>query len=172
MILNVGCGGRSADKACYFGDVRVDVKRFPAVTILMDAHFLAFKDSVFDRIVCFEVLEHLDSPFSALKEFKRVLKHNGDVIISVPNVWYWRRVLRFLLKKHKVFDEFPDADHKQAWDVFEFCSLAYQAGFKVTDVKFVNWYPKGKRKLGILEPLLRFIPQISFYHVMFRLKTR
>jgi len=170
MILNVGCGGRARDKASYFGDVRVDIKRFPTVTVLMDAHFLAFKDSSFDRIVCFEVLEHLSSPFKALKEFRRVLKNDGDVILSVPNVWYWRRILRFLLRKKEVFDKLPETDHKQAWDVFEFNSLAYQAKFRVTDVKFLDWYPKGKRKLGILEPLLKFIPQISASHVMFRLK--
>ncbi len=114
MILNVGCGGRAYDKASYFGDVRVDIKRFPTVTVLMDAHFLAFKDSSFDRIVCFEVLEHLSSPFKALKEFRRVLKNDGDVILSVPNVWYWRRIFRFLLRKKKVFDEIPGRDHKQA----------------------------------------------------------
>lgn len=54
--------------------------------------------------------------------------------------------------------------------MLEFNCLAYQAKFKVTDVKFLDWYPKGKRKLGILEPLLRFVPQISASHVMFRLK--
>lgn len=66
MILNVGCGGRSYDKACYFEDVRIDVKRFPSVMILMDAHSLGFRGSVFDKIVCFEVLEHLDSPIRVL----------------------------------------------------------------------------------------------------------
>jgi len=172
MILNVGCGGRECDRASYFGDVRIDVKRFPSVTILMDAHFLAFRDSTFDRIVCFEVLEHLDSLFNALKEFRRVLKDDGDVIVSVPNVWYWRRILRFFMKRHEIFDEIPSTGHKQAWDVFEFSSLAYHAGFKVVNVRFLNWYPRGKHKLKILEPLLKVIPQIKFSHVMFKLKPR
>jgi len=170
MILNVGCGGRSYDKACYFGDVRIDVERFPSVMMLMDAHSLAFGDSIFDEIVCFEVLEHLDSPIKALKEFRRVLKENGEIMISVPNVWYWRRILRALIKRHEVFDEVPTADHKQAWDIHEFHNLAYQVGLKITDVKWLDWYPKGKLKLGILEPILRFLPQICFTHVILKLK--
>lgn len=170
MILNVGCGGRSSDKACYFGDVRIDVSMVPSVMILMDAHFLGFKKSIFERIVCFEVLEHLYSPLRALKEFKRVLKEDGEIIISVPNVWYWRRFFRFLIKRDEIFDERPTTDHKQAWDIYEFHNLAYQIGLKVTDVKWLDWYPKGKLKLGMLEPILKLIPQICFTHVMLRLK--
>jgi len=170
MILNAGCGGKSNDKAYYFGDVRIDLKHFPPVTALMDAHFLGFKSSIFDKIVCFEVLEHLDSPIKALREFKRVLKRDGEILISVPNVWYWRRLLRALIKQHKIFDENITIDHKQAWDVYEFHNLAYQVGFKLINVKWLDWYPKGKLKLGMLEPILKFFPQICFTHVMFKLK--
>jgi len=56
MILNVGCGGRPHDKAFYFGDLRIDVSIVPSVMILMDAHFLGLKDSIFEKVVCFEVL--------------------------------------------------------------------------------------------------------------------
>jgi len=171
-ILNVGCGGRPHDKASYFGDVRIDIRHFAPVTMLMDAHSLGFRDEVFDRIVCFEALEHLDSPVKALKEFRRILKDEGDVVISVPNVWYWRRLLRFLIKKQKALNENPYKDHRYAWDVFEFCGLAYNAGFRVTNAKWLDWYPKGKLKLGILEPFFRSIPQIAFIHVMFRLQKR
>ena len=65
----MGCGGRSHDKARYFGDVRIDVSMVPSVMILMDAHFLSLRDSIFEKVVCFEVLEHLGSPIRALKEF-------------------------------------------------------------------------------------------------------
>jgi len=169
-MLNVGCGGRSNDKACYLGDVRIDMKRLPPATMLMDAHFLGFRDSLFDRIVCFEVLEHLESPIKALKEFKRVLKENGEIIISVPNVWYWRKLLRALIKGREVFSEVLTTDHKQAWDIYEFHNLAGQIGLKVESADWLDWYPKGKLKLSILEPMLKFIPQISFTHVVFKLK--
>jgi SAM-dependent methyltransferase len=170
MILNVGCGGRPSDRACYFGDVRIDVNRVPSVMILMDAHFLGLKDSIFEKVVCFEVLEHLESPIRALKEFKRVLKEDGEIIISIPNVWYWRRFLRFLIKQNKIFDEKPTTDHKQAWDIYEFHNLAYQLGLRVTDVNWLDWYPKGRLKLGILEPVFRLIPQVCFTHVILKLK--
>lgn len=170
MILNVGCGGRPRDKACYYGDVRVDIARFPSVTALMDAHFLAFKGSVFDKIVCFEVLEHLDSPIKALKEFKRVLKADGKIMVSMPNVWYWRKIIKALIKKQEIFDEPPEVDHKQAWDVYEFHNLAYQAGLKITDVKWLNWYKK-RHKLNILDAALRVIPQIGYTHLLLELKN-
>ena len=137
MILNVGCGGKSHHKACYYGDVRIDIKKFPSVTMLMDAHSLGFKDSVFDRIVCFEVLEHLQSPFQAMKEFRRVLKNNGEIIVSIPNVWYWRRFFRTILKRYK---KVPTIDHKQAWDIQELRNLAYQVGLQITDFKWLDWY--------------------------------
>jgi predicted SAM-dependent methyltransferase len=170
MILNVGCGGRPQDKACYLGDVRIDVARFPPVTVLMDAHFLGFIDSVFDKIVCFEVLEHLDSPIKALKEFKRVLKADGEIIISVPNIWYWRRIFRALLNRGKILCKPSKTDHKQAWDVYEFHNLVNQVGLKIIDVKWLNWY-EGKRKFQLLDGLIKVIPQIGCTHLMLRLKN-
>jgi 2-polyprenyl-3-methyl-5-hydroxy-6-metoxy-1,4-benzoquinol methylase len=111
--------------------------------------FLGFRNSVFDKIACFEVLEHLDSPIRALKEFKRVLKADGEIMISVPNVWYWRRILRALFERRKIFCEHPEIDHKQAWDIYEFHNLVNQAGLKIVDVKWLNWYSR-KHKLNIL----------------------
>jgi SAM-dependent methyltransferase len=169
MILNVGCGGRKNDKACFLGDVRIDVRRFPSVMVLIDAHSLAFRDSVFDQILCFEVLEHLDSPVRALKEFRRVLKDDGIVVITVPNVWYWRRIVRALFGRYGVLSK--TADHKQAWDIHEFRSLAYQAEFRVNEVEWLDWYPKAKLKLGLMDKILRFLPQICFTHVMFKVKA-
>jgi len=38
----------------------------------------------FDAILCTEVFEHLPDPISALKEFSRLLKKNGYLIITAP----------------------------------------------------------------------------------------
>lgn len=44
----------------------------------------AIEDSVFDVIVCTEVLEHTLNPFGAVAELYRLLKPNGVLLISTP----------------------------------------------------------------------------------------
>jgi SAM-dependent methyltransferase len=45
---------------------------------------LQFDDCSFDIVVCFEAIEHLDDPSSALDHFRRVLRPDGQLIISTP----------------------------------------------------------------------------------------
>jgi len=47
---------------------------------------LDFKDSSFDAILCLETIEHLSDHMSFLKELKRVLKDDGEMILSMPNL--------------------------------------------------------------------------------------
>ncbi len=42
------------------------------------------KDTSFDAIMCIEVLEHLEAPHLAIKEFSRLLKTNGKLILTAP----------------------------------------------------------------------------------------
>lgn len=46
---------------------------------------LPFKESLFDLIICSEVLEHLINERRALAEMSRVLKPGGVLLITVPN---------------------------------------------------------------------------------------
>jgi SAM-dependent methyltransferase len=49
---------------------------------------LRFGDETFDCVVSGEVLEHLDDDTAALREFERVLKPGGLLLVSVPaNPW-------------------------------------------------------------------------------------
>jgi SAM-dependent methyltransferase len=41
-------------------------------------------DGSFDAIMCIEVFEHIPDPLAALKEFKRLLKPGGYLIITAP----------------------------------------------------------------------------------------
>lgn len=41
-------------------------------------------DASFDAIMCIEVFEHIPDPIAALKEFSRLLKPGGKVIITAP----------------------------------------------------------------------------------------
>ena len=147
MILNVGCGGRPGDKRANYGDVRIDIERFPNVTDLLDAHDLPARwTGMFSEVVCETALEHFDSPIKALKEMARVLLPNGRIVIVVPNLHYWRRLRRGLAPR---YDDLRTAenppDHKQGWDLVEMRNLAVQCGLVILSQEFVDWLPDKKR---------------------------
>jgi ubiquinone/menaquinone biosynthesis C-methylase UbiE len=50
--------------------------------IVSDIISIPMPDSSFDAIICIEVLEHLPHPIQAIKEFSRLLKPNGHLIIT------------------------------------------------------------------------------------------
>lgn len=56
---------------------------------------LPFKDKEFDIVLCSEVIEHIYDTEEFARELRRVLKDDGKLIISVPNIacWYNRGVL-------------------------------------------------------------------------------
>ena len=49
-----------------------------------DALMLPFKDNTFDRVICAEVMEHVDDDNLACSELARVLKPGGAMAITVP----------------------------------------------------------------------------------------
>lgn len=52
--------------------------------IVSDINSIPEPDKSFDAIMCIEVLEHLPDPVLAIKEFSRLLKPNGYLIITAP----------------------------------------------------------------------------------------
>jgi ubiquinone/menaquinone biosynthesis C-methylase UbiE len=52
--------------------------------IICDIIAIPEPDSSFDAIMCVEVFEHLPDPISAIKEFSRLLKTNGILVITAP----------------------------------------------------------------------------------------
>ena len=54
------------------------------IDIVSDITKIPEEDSKFDAVLCTEVLEHVPDPMSALKEFHRLLKPGGELIITAP----------------------------------------------------------------------------------------
>jgi len=52
-----------------------------------DATCLPFADGSFDRVICSEVLEHIEPYRQVLAEIGRVLKPGGKLAVSVPRQW-------------------------------------------------------------------------------------
>ena len=57
---------------------------------------LPFQEKTFDFILFADVLEHLYDPWKTLRDFTKFLKDDGTILLSIPNVKYYR-VLRKLL---------------------------------------------------------------------------
>lgn len=53
----------------------------------IDAHNLPYTNESFDAVFCNQVLEHVKRPWVCVKQFHRVLKPNGIVIISSPFIY-------------------------------------------------------------------------------------
>ncbi|RLB88589.1 MAG: SAM-dependent methyltransferase [Deltaproteobacteria bacterium] len=52
--------------------------------IVSDINSIPEPDASFDAIMCIEVLEHLPDPVQTIKEFSRLLKPEGHLIITAP----------------------------------------------------------------------------------------
>lgn len=99
-LLNVGCGtGGTLPTLEKFGKVtNVDVsddaikfmKREGHKVIKVEGIDLPFKDNTFSLVGAFDVLEHIDQDVDALREWRRVLKSGGRVVLTVPAYqWLW-----------------------------------------------------------------------------------
>jgi len=58
---------------------------------------LPYSDSFFNYIVCIEGIEHIENPHHLIREFRRILKSDGKLIISTPNILSVYSRLRYLL---------------------------------------------------------------------------
>ncbi len=56
-----------------------------------------FADGTFDYVISIEGLEHLERPALLLREFARVLKRHGLLLLTTPNISSLRSRLKFLL---------------------------------------------------------------------------
>lgn len=54
------------------------------IDVVCDIIDMPFEDNSFDVVLCTEVLEHLPYPELAIKEFSRILKKDGIMILTAP----------------------------------------------------------------------------------------
>ena len=66
------------------GYVNVDLFALPGVDVAADAAHLPFRDSVFQRVECDAVLEHVERPERVMAEIERVLAPGGMAHLVVP----------------------------------------------------------------------------------------
>jgi SAM-dependent methyltransferase len=94
-ILDFGCGSKPYEslfkKARSYIGVDIEVSghnhKESKVDYFYDGKKLPFPDRSFDTIVCFEVFEHIFNIEQVLTEIYRVLRPDGQLLISIPFAW-------------------------------------------------------------------------------------
>ena len=99
-ILDIGCGGgvfvhalsKESFKVTGIDLSSILLHKIPKGNlnfnlIVADSTHLPFNGDNFDCILCTEVLEHVPDCTSAVEEISRVLRREGKVIITVPNLF-------------------------------------------------------------------------------------
>jgi ubiquinone/menaquinone biosynthesis C-methylase UbiE len=109
IVLDVGGGTGAVTEGLLKHDYRrivtVDIslamlreakKKMPALTaIVCDGERLPFKDDALRTVICSSVLHHLPFPDRMLGELKRVMAHDGVVIVQEPNLDHFLSKPRF-----------------------------------------------------------------------------
>lgn len=82
-ILDFGAGFRRFN---YSNVVNYEIVKYISTDVVGVGEKLPFKDSVFDCIFSFAVLEHVKDPFACAKEIVRCLKPGGMLYVVVPHL--------------------------------------------------------------------------------------
>tara|TARA_B100000686_G_C16798484_1_gene984197 strand:- start:140 stop:1030 length:891 start_codon:yes stop_codon:yes gene_type:complete len=106
-----------------------------------------FEQGEFDLIIFNEVFEHLKEPIQALAEINRVLKNNGKLLLTTPNIYFLPHLVYFLSGKGLICDAFT-AFSKPYWlghmgHVREYSSRELRVflerlGFKIIQIDYVQ----------------------------------
>jgi SAM-dependent methyltransferase len=88
------------------------------------AHPLPFRDATFEAVFAGELIEHLPDPRPGLREFRRVLKRDGRLILTTPNR---RRLANVVDRSERPYS--PDHLSELSYD--EVVALLHEAGFEL-----------------------------------------
>lgn len=145
-VLDVGAGEISRYDQYFHASeyVRMDVRHGEKVDIVGSADDIPLEDETFDAVVCTQVFEHLEHPEKSAKEICRVLKPEGFLLITAPQM---------------------NELHEEPYDFFRYTkyglvSMFESAGFRVEDISQRGGYFSTNAQMRIRYLIDRF----SLYH--------
>jgi len=139
-LLDVGCGWEAKllkSVEPYVGSaVGIDFKAPVLATAKLTTisatltDTLPFPDAAFDVVTLLAVLEHLSHPDAMVREIARVLKPDGQVVLTVPS-FAARPVLEFLAFRLHIVSEAEIRDHKRYYDRASLQALLVDTGLHI-----------------------------------------
>lgn len=145
-LLDIGCGnGCLMDIATVkFNEVygcdisktalqEANKRGIQTVCVDLNEVLLPYKSESFDTVTCIEVIEHVLDPMHLLGEINRILQHRGQLILSTPNIRYFRNLNNLILKgvfPHTTKDTFVwGGGHLHYFTIKDLSFLLQKAGF-------------------------------------------
>ena len=156
-ILDIGCGtgvlGAFFKKKqnCIVTGVEINESAYEIAKINLDNVFkgnieiftLPFEEDTFDFIIMGDVLEHLINPVATINKLYKVLKPGGKILITVPNVRYWKLIFNLI---------FADKWQYESWGILDFTHLRFFTKRSVIDLLKTNSFHKITSKRIIQHP--------------------
>jgi SAM-dependent methyltransferase len=143
-ILDAGAGERQFKKFCsHLNYIAQDFGKYEGtggiglqtgswnnknLDIVSDVTSIPLQNHSLDAIMCTEVLEHVPDPIAAIKEFNRLIKPGGYLLLTAPFVslthfapyHFATGLSRFFYEKHLSDNEFIIEDLRLNGNYFEF----------------------------------------------------
>lgn len=112
---------------------------------------LPFKNGEFDCVFWGDNVEHLFNPEKTLKEINRVLKSGGRLIISTPNMAYWRYRIYYLVNGMVPQTEWFGENSWQ-WEHIRFFNRKIISDFlKTGNFRMTDFFGVSRRRLDFLK---------------------
>lgn len=182
VILDIGCSDgqmgeiiKKEKDAIVFG---VDISESAiseAKSKIDDAYILNIEEEIlkwpeeiknqkYDYIIISEVLEHIVEPEKFLEKLKEVIQKNTEIIITVPNILFWKNRLRIFFGNFDYTEQgLMDEGHVHFFSWQSFKKTIWRAGYEIIAIN--NHIPtRGTKKIGKIFPGLfsyQFIVKIK-----------
>lgn len=148
-VLDVGCAeGNLAEvmslNNCEVFGIEIDQKsaqnagKFCKNVVVGDVESIELSNkyhNYFDYILFADILEHLKDPLIVLKRFKKYLKNDGYILVSLPNISNWRMRIKILFGNFEYEDiGVLDKGHIRFFNEKSAKKLINDAGYEI--IKF------------------------------------
>lgn len=138
------------------------INKFDKICLNVETDIIPIENETFDLVLCMEILEHFAiDPLYVLKELHRVLKDDGYILITTPNISS-RYALERMSRGESPYSfglytpwNGVYGRHNREYTPAEVTRLAYSAGFTEISLQTLDVYPHGAISAEVQEILTK-----------------
>jgi SAM-dependent methyltransferase len=134
----------------------------------------------YDVLIAGDVIEHIVDTEFFVEEMRRIVRQNGYVILTTPNLYYWVNRLKFLFARapwnypgvscqFKV-DRNINTEHIRVNGITEWSAFFTARGFKVVRAEGLAWVPPTTLKRRIIRLIDKLVPKEASCLMLFLLR--